>query len=57
MRAVYNVEMSSFKEPLGRDKSETMHQRNIKTLAAKTLKIKSDLSNDIMTQLICKKTA
>ena len=33
-RAVYNYEISPFEELLGRDKSETIHRRNIKILAA-----------------------
>ena len=54
LRAVYNDEISPFEELLGRDKSETIHRRNIKILAAELFKIKNGLSNDIMTQLICK---
>ena len=40
-----------------RDKSETTHRRNIKILAAELFKIKNGLSNDIMTQLICKRNS
>ena len=40
-----------------RDKSETTHRRNIKILAAELFKIKNGLSNDIMSQLICKKNS
>ena len=54
LRAVYNDDICLFEEPLGKDKSETMHQRNIKILAAELFKIEK---NDNMTQLICKKTA
>ena len=34
VRAVYNDEISPFEELQGRDKSETIHRRNIKILAA-----------------------
>ena len=34
LRAAYNDEISPFGELLGRDKSETIHRRNIKILAA-----------------------
>ena len=52
LRAVYNDEISPFEELLGRDKSETIHRRNSKILAAELLKIKNGLSNDIMVPLI-----
>ena len=55
LRAVYNDEISPFEELLGRDKSETIHRRNIKILAAELFKIKNDLLNDTTTQLICKR--
>ena len=55
LRAVYNDEISPFVELLGRGKSETIHRRNIKILAAELFKIKNGLSNDIMAQLICKR--
>ena len=54
LRIVYNGEISPFEELLGRDKSETIHRRIIKILAAELFKIKNVLWNDIMTQLICK---
>ena len=57
LRAVYNDEICSFEELLGRDKSETIHRRNIKILAAELFKIKNGHSNDIMTQLICKRNS
>ena len=50
LRAVYNDEISPFEELLRRDKSDTIHRRNIKRLAAELLKIKDGLSIDIMTQ-------
>ena len=58
LRTVYNDEISPFEELLGRDdKSETIHRRNIKILAAELFKIKNGLSNDIMAQLICKRNS
>ena len=42
-------------EPLGKDKSEIIHRRNITILAAELFKIKNGLSNDIIAQLICKR--
>ena len=57
LRAVYNGEISPFEELLVRDKSETMHQRNINILAAKLYKIKNDPLIDIMPQLICKRNS
>ena len=48
LRAVYDDEISLFKELLGRYKSETIHGRNIKILAAELLKIKNGMSNYIM---------
>ena len=57
LRAVYNDEISPFEELLRRDKSETIHRRNIKILGAELFKIKNGLSNDIMTQLVCKRNS
>ena len=57
LRAVYNDEISPFKELLGRDKSETIHQRNVKILAAELFEIKNGLSNNIMAQRICKRNS
>ena len=54
LRAVYDNEISPFEELLRRDKSKTIHQRNIEILAAELFKIKNVLCNDIMAQLICK---
>ena len=48
LRVVYNDELSTSEELLGRDKSETIHRRNIKILAAELFKITNGLSNDIM---------
>ena len=57
LRAVYNDEISPFEELLGRVKSETIHRRNIKILVPELFKIKNGNSNDIMTQLICKRNS
>ena len=50
LRAVYTDEISPFEELLGSDKSDTIHRRNIKRLAAELFKIKNGLSNAIMAQ-------
>ena len=57
LKAVFNDEISPFEELLGRDKSEIIHRRNIKILAADLFKIKNGFSNDIMAQLICKRNS
>ena len=57
LRAVYKYKISPFEELLGRDKSETIHRRNIKILTAELFQIKKGHSNDIMTQLICKRNS
>ena len=54
LAAVYNNEISPFKELLRKSKSRTMHQRNIKIWASELFKFKNNLSNDITAQLICK---
>ena len=55
LRAVYNDEISPFQAL--RRKSETIHRRNIKILAAELLKTKNGHWNDIMAQLICKRSS
>ena len=57
LRVIYNDEISLSEELLGRGKSETMHQRTIKVLAAELFKIKNDRLIDIMAQLICKRNS
>ena len=57
LRAVCKYKISPFEELLGRDKSETIHRRNIKILAAELFKLKNGLANDIMHQLICKRNS
>ena len=54
LKAVYNDEISPFEQLLERDKSETMYIRNIKTLAVELFRIKNNLSNDVIAQLISK---
>ena len=57
LKAVFNDKISPFEELLGREKSEAIHRRNIKILAAELFKIKNGFSNDIMAQLTCKRTS
>ena len=57
LRAVYNDEIKLFELLLGRYKSETIHRKNIKILAAELFKIKSGFLNNIVTQLICKRNS
>ena len=45
---VYNDHFSSFEELLSKDKSVTVHQRNLQTLATEMYKILNGLSPDIM---------
>ena len=48
LRIVYNDHFSSFEELLSEDKSVTVHQRNLQTLATEMYKILNGLSPDIM---------
>ena len=48
LRIVYNDHFSSFEELLSKDKSVTVHQRNLQTLATEMYKILNGLSPDIM---------
>ena len=57
LRAVYYDEIGCFVELLGRNKSETIHRRNISILAAELFIIKNGLPNDILAQLICKRNS
>ena len=47
-RIVYNDHFSSFEELLSKDKSVTVHQRNLQILATEMYKILNGLSPDIM---------
>lgn len=55
LRVVYNDEVNPFEELLEKDRSGTIHQRNVNIIAAKLFKIKNYLSNDIVAPLICKR--
>ena len=48
LRIVYKDNISSFEDLLKRDKSFTIHQRNIQSLAIELFKVKGNLSNNIM---------
>ena len=47
-RIVYNDHFSSFEELLTKDKSATVHQRNLQTIATEMYKMLNGLSPDIM---------
>ena len=48
LRIVYKEHFSSFEEPLSKDKSVPVHQRNLQILATEMHKILNGLSSDIM---------
>ena len=48
LRIVYKDNISSFKDLLKKDRSFTIHQRHIQSLAIKLFKVKQNLSNNIM---------
>ena len=48
LRIVYKDNISSFEDLLKRDRSFTIHQRNIQSLAIELFKVKGNLSNNIM---------
>ena len=48
LRIVYKDNISSFKDLLKKDRSFTIHQRNIQSLAIELFKVKGNLSNNIM---------
>ena len=48
LRIVYKDNISSFEDLLKRNKSFTIHQRNIQSLAAELFKVKGNLSSNIM---------
>ena len=56
LRVVFHDEISHIVGLLGRYKPETIHRTNIKILAAKLFQIKYGLSNNIMTNLFCKRS-
>ena len=51
MKIVYNDHFSSFEELLSKDKSVTVHQRNLQMLATEMYKILNGLSPDIMQEI------
>ena len=48
LRIVYTDNIRSFEDLFKRDKSFTIHQRNIQSLAIELFKVKGNLSNNIM---------
>ena len=48
LRIAYKDNISSFEDLLKRDRSFTIHQRNIQSLAIELLKVKGNLSNNII---------
>ena len=48
LRLVYNDNKSNLKELLEKDKSVTIHERNIQVLATEMYKIENSLSPEIM---------
>ena len=51
LRLAYNDKSSSFRELLERDKSVTVHERNIQVLLTEMLKVKSRVVPKIMTEI------
>ena len=51
LRVVYKDNISSFEGLLEKDRSLTIHQRNIQSLPMELLKVKGNLSNNIMSDI------
>ena len=51
LRIVYNDYITSFKDLLRREKTFTIHHRNIQSLAIELFKIKNNISNTIVSEL------
>ena len=51
LKLVYNNKSSSFRELLERDKSVTIHERNIQVLVTEIFKVKSGVALEIMTEI------
>ena len=56
LRIVYKDNYSSYVDLLVKDKSFTIHQRNIQSLAIELFKVKRNLSNVIMCNIFKKRT-
>ena len=55
-RIVYKDNNSSYVDLLAKDKSFTIHQRNIQSLAIKLFKVKRNLSNEIICNILKTRT-
>ena len=51
LRLVYNDKSSSFRELLEREKSVTIHERNIQVLSTEIFKVKSRVAPETMTEI------
>ena len=56
LRIVYKDNYSSYVDLLAKDKSFTMHQRNVQPLAIELFKVKRNLSNVIMCNILKTRT-
>ena len=56
LRLVYNDKGSSFRKPIERDKSVTIHERNIQVLLTEIFKVKSSVAPEIMIKFSNSKT-
>ena len=56
LRIVYKDNYSSYVDLLAKDKSFTIHQRNIQSLAIKLFKVKRNLSNEIICNILKTRT-
>ena len=51
LRIVYHDKISSFKTLLKRDKSTSIHMKNLQYLATELFKVKNGLSSEIMKEI------
>ena len=56
LRIVYKDNYSSYVDLLAKDKSFTIHQRNIQSLTIKLFKVKRNLSNEIICNILKTRT-